>query len=158
MKQAPEVENYYDEDHKLYNRSTFFLSAITNKLVHAASSLLRRKYGIGIVEWRCVAMLVEHPGINASRICDISGMNKSLVSQALAKLETLGFVMTPEEARYQKPKPIELTEAGRVLYDTHITVVENAEKEITQGLSAQEHDELIRMLRLIYRNVTNLDW
>jgi DNA-binding MarR family transcriptional regulator len=73
----------------LENYITYHFTVIANRTSRGASALFRNRFGVGVVEWRCMVMLAMQEGVSAARISEVSGINKSLVSRSLAKLEKL---------------------------------------------------------------------
>ena len=155
-KSSPPPTPSPDENFGFFKSPTFFFSAIANKQTHASSSQLRKDFGIGIVEWRCMAMLSLEESVSAARICQVGGMNKSLVSKALNKLQQLNYVEPTSSAGTQKPVLLKLTTAGQTLFQKMLKRAFIAETESTKGLSQEEQHELLRMLKIIYNNIEGL--
>lgn len=145
-----------EQEHVQYNlnqRSTFFITAISNKLTQHATTLLKTDFSIGLVDWRCIATLGYEKNCSAAMICKISGMNKSLVSLSLSSLRELGYVMRDEESLTKKPEILMLSESGIKLHQDIIKKVHHFESELTEGLSDDERSEFIRLLTLVYKKV-----
>lgn len=134
-------------------RSTFFITAISNKLTQHATSLLKSDFAIGLVDWRCIATLGYEITCSAAMICKISGMNKSLVSQSLCRLRELGYVVRDEGSISKKPEMLKLSETGIDLHQEIIKKVHHFETELTEGLNEEERSEFIRLLGHVYKKM-----
>lgn len=141
----------------LENYCTFFFVVIANRLSRGASAHYRSEYGIGVVEWRCLVSLAMERSTTAARISQTSSMNKSLVSRSLSKLEEMGFVEDCDSSSKRKPRLLRLTSKGMKLYDQMVEDTLKREKDLRAGLSDQDIDNLLRMLRVLMRNSGTLD-
>lgn len=139
--------------YNLNQRSTFFITAISNKLTQHATSLLKSDFAIGLVDWRCIATLAYETSCSAALICKISGMNKSLVSQSLSCLRELGYVVRDESSVSKKPEFLKLSETGIDLHQEIIKKVHHFETELTEGLNEEERGEFIRLLTHVYKKM-----
>ena len=141
----------------LENYCTFFFVVIANRLSRGASAHYRREYGVGVVEWRCLVSLAMEKSTTAARISQTSSMNKSLVSRALSKLEELDIVEDCDTSSKRKPRLLKLTDKGLDLYDRMVEDTLKRETDLRAGLSDQDVDNLLRMLRILMRNSDTLD-
>ena len=71
----------------LDNYIPFLLSAIGNKWSRSSSGLYLKEFGVGVTEWRIIAMLAIEPRITAYRICQVIGLDKAATSRALKAME-----------------------------------------------------------------------
>jgi DNA-binding MarR family transcriptional regulator len=128
------------------------LTFASNKLSHGASEKYRRLFGVGITEWRILAMLAVEPGIPATRICQLIGTDKALVSRVIQKLTTQGLVVADTDRRNGSRHVIQLTKEGERLHDRVLIVVLAREKILLSAFTKQEADTLVELLhRLIDR-------
>ena len=141
----------------LENYCSYYFIVIANRLSRGASAIYREKFGVGVVEWRCMVMLAMEEGVNAARISEVSSINKSLVSRALAKLEEQEYIEDYSGSTKRKPRLMQFTSAGRRLYEQMLEVTLLREKKFRKGLSGAEVSELLRMLRILFDNTDALD-
>jgi DNA-binding MarR family transcriptional regulator len=138
----------------LFSSSTFFFSAIANKQTHIASTRFRKEYGIGIIEWRCLAMLKAAGQVSASQICAAGGMNKSLVSRAISRLQQLEHIKAVPGS--QKPLLLEMTQSGNSLFRKMFQLALEIEQNSMDGLDEQERKLFLALLKKVYSNVEGL--
>lgn len=141
----------------LENYVTYRLVVIANRTSRGASALFQKRFGVGVVEWRCMVMLAMEEGPSAARISEVSGINKSLVSRALAKLTQLSYVEDYSGSTSRKPRRLQFTPSGKALYEQMVEVVIRRENRLRQGLSKSEVAELLRLLRILFDNADELD-
>ena len=70
----------------------YLITAIHN----TAASLFAQKYsaqfGLGLNEWSCIALLASEDNISATRICEVGGFDRSIVSRSINALIDRGYV------------------------------------------------------------------
>lgn len=126
---------------------------ISNKLTHGGATLYRRLFGVGITEWRILAMLAVEPNIPAHRICQVIGFDKALVSRVVQVLAKRRLVSVKPDAHDSRRHVICLTPEGRRLHDRIIVVALEREKLLLSGVSPQELDVLVNLLGRLLGNV-----
>jgi DNA-binding MarR family transcriptional regulator len=138
------------------DRSVLFLAtAFANKLSKGASRRLKKVLGIGLMEWRVVCNLGVEPGLSAARIAEISGVDKSVVSRAVAELERQKLVAADDQRGRQTA--LRLTAAGQALHDRGVLRADGREESLLDGFSAAERDQLIAFLKRLTVNLDRLD-
>ncbi|MEM7347670.1 MAG: hypothetical protein AAF485_25835, partial [Chloroflexota bacterium] len=63
--------------------TSYYLTAIYNKLTSGASRIYRDEFNIGIVDWRIIATLASEAYITASRVSRITNIDKGSISKSL---------------------------------------------------------------------------
>jgi DNA-binding MarR family transcriptional regulator len=128
------------------------LTFLANKLSRGASAIYRREFDVGINDWRVMSQLALEPGIPASRICAVVGLDKAVVSRSLAVLEQHGLVVGADTRR----RLMSLTPAGRTLHDRIILVALERERRLVECLSATERETLIDLLGRLHRRLPDV--
>ena len=122
------------------------LTSLTNNLSSGASACYRRHFGIGIVEWRVLAMLAVENHISANRIVQVIGLDKSAVSRALQMLEREGYVSTEVDCKDARRHTVSLTRSGRQLHDRVLVTALERERLLLADFTEQEVDVLVGFL------------
>ncbi len=125
---------------------SYYLTVLANKLSSGASRLYLEHYGIGIIEWRMVAMLALEPGASPVRICQFIGLDKGAVSREMRKLETKGYVTVQDDPDSPRRRNLALTPTGYALHDEVLRIALERERRLLKGLSADEVDTLLSLL------------
>jgi DNA-binding MarR family transcriptional regulator len=134
----------------------YYVRAIANRLAQAASRLYQRKFGIGLTEWSCLSTLGKEEEISASRICEMSGFDKALVSRGLGSLEAKGFIQSSPVEDHNRRRLIRFTPTGRSLYLEIRELALIREQRLLEGLTRPERSALLASLRVMQRNATRL--
>lgn len=132
---------------------TYYIVALANQISTQASNDYRHRFGIGVMEWRCLVFISIERTATASRIAALSKMDKALVSRALKKLKAMDLVRYAAADSDGRRRPLELTEQGVAM---HAKVLESAignEQQLRAGLSDQDVREFLRVARQMQENV-----
>ncbi|WLH38257.1 MarR family transcriptional regulator [Pseudomonas sp. FP2196] len=130
------------------------LTFLTNKMASGASACYRKHFGIGIVEWRVLAMLAVEDHISANRVVQAIGLDKGAVSRALKSLEHDGYVSTEIDAGDARRYTVSLTSAGRKVHDEVLVTALERERLLLATLS---NDEIEMLIDFLHRMSDQLD-
>ncbi|HEY4030994.1 MAG TPA: MarR family transcriptional regulator [Caulobacteraceae bacterium] len=139
------------------DRSVLFLTtAFANKLSKGASRRLKKALGIGLMEWRVVCNLGAEPGRSAVRIAEVSGVDKSVVSRAVAELERQGLITAQVEPPGRQTA-LRLTPTGQALHDRGVRRADEREQRLLEGFNPEEQDRLVDFLKRLTANLERLE-
>jgi DNA-binding MarR family transcriptional regulator len=127
-----------------------FLPYRLNVVGWFASRALARIYGehfgIGIPEWRVIAMLGEFGKLTSRDIGELSQMHKTKVSRAVTELDSRGLVMRSENRNDRREAFVELSAPGRRIYDEIVPMALAFEQRLLDGISPDERTTFERVL------------
>ncbi|MEC7762081.1 MAG: MarR family winged helix-turn-helix transcriptional regulator [Pseudomonadota bacterium] len=148
-----------NEGHRVVSLDTFIpglLSRIDNALSRGASQVFRRDFGIGMVEWRVMAMLAIEPRIHAVRVCEVTSCDKGQVSRALASLHDQGIVTGEVVGADPRKKKWWLTDKGYAIHDQLFAVALAREERLIEGCDTDDLEAFLRVARIMEKNVAKL--
>ena len=134
----------------------FLLTALANKLSIRSSQRLRRRLDVGLMEWRIVALLGVEGQVTPARVAQVAGVDKSVVSRAVAALQRRGYVTVTAAAQPGRQTLLRLTADGRALHDRGMPGVREGERLLVDGLSSEEERALVDLLKRMTANVARL--
>lgn len=137
----------------LLSYAPYLIRSIANRLAQADSTYLAHNFGIGLNEWSCIALLALEPNIPATRICDVSGFDKGVISRSINSLEAKGLVKSELAPNKSRLRLINLTENGWQLYDETRAYSREREERLLAGLLPQDRDKLKRLLNVVHANM-----
>ncbi|GGF66771.1 MarR family winged helix-turn-helix transcriptional regulator [Alteromonas lipolytica] len=129
------------------------ITFLANKLSASASNLYRKEFGVGIVEWRIMALLAVEQNITANYICSVIGLDKALVSRTVKQMKSSGFITLEKSSTDSRYSLIALTKEGIKLHNDIIKVALAREKRLLEVLSDDESDMLINLLQKLNKQV-----
>lgn len=133
------------------------LNFLSNKLSAGASKCYRKHFGVGVVEWRMLSMLAVENGVTANRICQVIGLDKSLVSRSLQQLQQAHYVTSQVDSRDARRYTVSLTDQGRALHDRIYRVAMEREQRLLADLSPAEVDVLVNLLERMHGRVESVN-
>ena len=71
----------------IHRYAPFLLNAVNGAWQRKSAAIYREKFGIGIVDWRVLSMLMIEPRITANRICEAIRIDKAAASRSLKVLD-----------------------------------------------------------------------
>lgn len=133
------------------------LNWVANKLNRGSSSVYRKRFGIGITEWRVMALLAIEGEVTANRVVEFIGLNRGATSRALQALEERGLVSVRASGTDGRAKLNTLTKAGKQLHREMLPVVLDRERRLLRHLSPSEVDVLIELLHRLHATLPELE-
>ena len=127
--------------------ASFLVVALANRLSASASRAYMRHFGVGVMEWRALALLAAGPGITANQIAQTSGIDKSSVSRAVQSLVRRGFVQAGEDKADNRRILLSLTPEGLKLHDRTIVAFLAREERLLNGFSEEERQAFFAFLK-----------
>ncbi len=141
----------------LENHAPALLNLLASRLNVGANALYREKFGVGVTEWRVMALLAVEAPVPAARISQAIGLDKAPVSRCLAGLEQAGLVRVKLDGADARRRPVALTAIGRRLHDRIIKLALDREAKLLAGLNAAERKTLLALLNRLHANLAAVE-
>src|SRR3974390_2800763 len=129
-----------------------YLTYLSGKISSSASAAYRPQFGVGIPDWRIMALLANEPWITAGRICDVIGLDKAAVSRSVREMKRADIVETGDNPYRQL---IALTRKGLALHDRIVRLSLARERHLLKDFSAAERKQLINFLARMHAQVVD---
>ncbi len=116
------------------------LSIASNKISQAIAREYQERYGLGVTEWRVIAILARFDGngLSGRAVAERAAMDKVAVSRALARLVAAGRVQRAVHHADKRCSVLRLTAAGWAIHDAVAPRARRLEKALLAGLDARE--------------------
>jgi len=134
----------------------FFLVTVNSALSRGASTQYRKKFGVGIVDWRIIAMLAIEQGIMASRICEVIALDKAATSRALKHLAKMGLVRFVVSDRDPRKRRWWLSDAGEKLHDEIMISALERERMLIKNVAPDDLEAYLRVMRQMRSNLDSI--
>lgn len=122
------------------------LSIVSNTVSQAIADDYQERHGLGVTEWRVMAVLARFDGLSAREVAERTAMDKVAVSRALARLVDAGRVRREIHENDKRRSVLGLTAAGWAIHDEVAPMARLREREFLARLSAEECAWLGRIL------------
>lgn len=98
--------------------SIFFkLVRVVNLTSRPFVETLSRAHALSLNEWRAMVVLASHPGVAASEVAELTGLDKMSVSRAITGLERHGRIVRRTDPADARRMQLMLSEPGRKLFE-----------------------------------------
>lgn len=120
----------------------FRVLGIASRLTQGFINRYTSQFGIGLPEWRTLAMLGQFGAIPSIRIAELADMDRGAISRAVAWLEEKDLVRRIDDPTHKRRKIVALTAAGKRLHD-RISVFAQARQRRAMALLSRAEQELL---------------
>ncbi|AMM24301.1 MarR family winged helix-turn-helix transcriptional regulator [Variovorax sp. PAMC 28711] len=119
--------------------SVFFkLVRVVNLTARPFQQRVGRQHQLTLNEWRTLAVLAAEPGITATQVSDLTGLDKMAVSRALTGLKQHKRVQRHDDPTDQRRSRLYLTAAGKALFEVASAEAQAREAELFAGVDTAE--------------------
>ena len=132
------------------------LTHLAIKLSGGAAAIYRRKFGIGITDWRIMALLAGEPWMTAGRVTELYGYDKAAVSRTLSSMLAKGLIETRFHGKNRRRQHIALTSDGLKMHDAVVEIARSREAQLISGLTEEERGAVLRLLTLMSAEIPKL--
>lgn len=122
------------------------LSVLSNRISSAIAREYSQRFALGVTEWRVMAVLGRYPGLSASKVARRTAMDKVAVSRAVARLLEAGRLERAFDDDDRRRSVLRLSPAGQAVYDQVAPLALDFERQVLDGMPAEERDLLFRLL------------
>ena len=128
------------------------LSVLSNRISSAIADVYADRFGIGVTEWRTIAVLGQHPGLSANGVVQRTAMDKVAVSRAVASLLAKRLVLRDHAVDDRRRSVLRLSRAGRKLHAQVAPLALQMDQTLLSGLSPADRRRLHRLLSQLERS------
>ncbi len=114
------------------------LSVLSNRISADIAALYQDRFGIGVTEWRVMAVLGRFPEVSAFEVAERTAMDKVAVSRAVNALVERGLVQRDTHAEDRRRSVLALSDSGRAVYDQIVPLALDYERRLLEALSPAE--------------------
>jgi DNA-binding MarR family transcriptional regulator len=122
----------------------------SNKVSRLIAETYQARFGLSVWEWRIIAVLGEEgggAGRTAQSLVEATAMDKVTVSRAVRGLVDRSLLRRDKHASDGRASLLRLTDEGQGVYAEIAPMAIKVERELIDGLNAQELDGLAVLLR-----------
>jgi DNA-binding MarR family transcriptional regulator len=142
MSPDPQASPSLDLEHFLPYR----LSVLSNRVSGAIARVYSERFGLGVTEWRVMAVLGRYPDLSAGEVAQRTAMDKVAVSRAVASLVESGRVERETHGDDRRRSVLRLTDEGRSIHDAVAPLALAFERRLLDGMAPDEREVLFRLL------------
>lgn len=133
------------------------LVVLADEISRTVAQIYNDRFNLTRPEWRVMASLQELGPVSATEICAHSTQDKMTVSRAVANLEANGLLQRNDDPQDRRNKRLELTQAGRVLYQKLVPLALAREEYLIETLTPEERNCLDKLLTTLLQRARELE-
>ena len=122
------------------------LSVLSNRISQDIARLYADRFGLGITEWRVLAVLGRRDDLSAREVAERTAMDKVAVSRAVASLQAAGRIERDTHGDDRRRSVLRLSPAGRAIYEDVAPMALAYQRRLLEGLDPDERATLDRLL------------
>lgn len=146
---SPAADPHAGHGHAVLELERFLpyrLSVLSNRISQTIAHAYDRRFGLGVTEWRVMAVLGRYPDLSANEVARRTAMDKVAVSRAVARLLQRGLLQRAMHADDRRRSVLALSEAGYGVYDQVAPLALAFERRLLAGMAEDERALLFRLL------------
>lgn len=122
------------------------LSVLSNRISQDIAALYSERFGLGITEWRVMAVLGAHSPLSAGTVAERTAMDKVAVSRAVSNLLGKKYLNRRTDRRDARRSELALSAKGRAVFDQIVPLALDIEAKILSVLPESEQQHLLAIL------------
>ena len=122
------------------------LSVLSNRISQDIARLYAERFGLGITQWRILAVLGRYPDLSATQVAERTAMDKVAVSRAVAGLLEAGLLRRRAHGADRRRSVLELSARGYRVYDQVAPLALAYERRLLAGLDPADRAALHHLL------------
>ena len=141
----------------LENFLPYRLAVLSHTVSTTIAQVYEERFSLSIPEWRVIAILGRYPGLSAVEVAERTVMDKVAVSRAVTKLLKNGRVDREFADADRRRSILNLSEEGRRVHDEVAPLALQFERDLLQGLDADETAKLDVIMDRLLAHARTLD-
>jgi DNA-binding MarR family transcriptional regulator len=130
------------------------LSVLSNQVSRGIAETYAGRFGLGVTEWRVIAILGRYPDLTATEVAERAAMDKVAVSRAVRRLLDVALIRRREGDADRRTRHLRLSKAGIEVFDAIAPAALAYERRLLEQLDPEERavfeqvvDKLLRASR-----------
>ena len=141
---------------ELHRWFPYRFSRIANEVSLCLHHAYHARWGISVPGWRIITVLAEYAPLASKDVAEETAMDVVQVTRAVHELFQKKLVLRREDQVDRRRVSLELSAAGRRLYQEVVPYARQLEDELLHGLSVAERTSLAALLDRVQANAGRL--
>ena len=125
-------------------------SVAAERMSRVFAERYEREFGVGIPEWRVMAVLGERAPRSTQQVIEATEMDRVKVSRAVIRLADKGLLARRPHPSDQRAHMLSLTRRGQGVYRQIVPLARKLQAELAAALTPEEMQALNRMLAKLH--------
>lgn len=134
----PDFDDNFPDTQVILQFLTYRLSRVHSKLNAQANKILNDQAGIGLSQWRIIALIGTAEKVRSSELSRAAALDKGLVSRNLKTMIADGIVASEPDPEDHRAHNLRLTPKGMELFHETLPHMRRRQQHLTASLTRQE--------------------
>ena len=157
IRTGPVIDNDPESPLLLEAFLPYRMAVTGNRISKAFAREYEKTFGLGIPEWRALAVLGRFQPVSSNEVSERTAMDKAKVSRAITRLIASGLITRRTNPADQRLLKLTLSRKGRKVYDRIVPRALDWERRLMDGLDQQERAMLKSLLNKLDARVDALE-
>ncbi len=122
------------------------LSVLSNRISQDIAGLYEERFGIGITEWRVIAVLGRYPDLSANEVAERTAMDKVAVSRAVRSLVDKDLVQQTFSGVDRRRSELRLSRKGFRIFDEIVPLALDYQRQLQAAFTDTERVQFLRLV------------
>ena len=133
----------------------FKLNTTAEIITRNFAEICTAKLNLSRSQWRILVLLEQHQLLTAKEICELTNMEKVMVSRAVKELEERKLIKRKINKSDKRSLFLELTAKGKKSIQKLMPAVSDWQKDLKKKVGARNYNQLVSMLDDVKTKIEN---
>ena len=133
----------------------FKLNTTAEIIARDFAEMCTAKLNLSRSQWRILVLLEQHQSLTAKQICELTNMEKVMVSRAVKELEERKLIKRKVNKSDKRSLFLDLTAKGKKSIEKLMPEVSDWQKDLKKKLGARNYNQLVSMLDEVKTKIVN---
>jgi len=134
-----------------------YIMGVANRLANGASNHYRRRFNLGMSEWRAMIALGESEALIVREVAEMADLDYAAASKSVRFLQERGLVSIEQTSSRGRAAIVRLTEEGAELQAKLRESARQRQERLVAGFSPAELETLWALLRRVEAQVSRMN-
>lgn len=134
-----------------------YIMGVANRLASGASNYYRRRYGMGMPEWRTMMAIGSGSGRIVREVAEMADLDYAAASKSLKSLQERGYVVVEQTNRRGRAAIPSLTPEGQVIYRQLRQSAKKRQDRLLAAFAPAEIEQLWALLRRVEQQIPHMN-
>ncbi|MEJ1156967.1 MarR family winged helix-turn-helix transcriptional regulator [Prosthecomicrobium sp. N25] len=127
----------------------YLVNVLASRTSRELAGVYEARFGISIPEWRVIAHLAQNRNVSVREIHERVDMDKSKVSRAAARLESVGLIEKKVNPADRRLVELRLTRKGHKLFAEIVPLALDYEARLLSALTPEDRAAFVRAVGIL---------
>ncbi|CAN7770906.1 MarR family winged helix-turn-helix transcriptional regulator [Pseudorhodoferax sp. LjRoot39] len=134
-----------------------YIMGVANRLANGASNHYRKRFNLGMSEWRAMMALGQSPELIVREVAEMADLDYAAASKSVRVLQERDLVSVEQTSRRGRAAIVRLTAQGTEVYGKLRVSAEQRQERLVSAFDPAEVEVLWSLLRKVEQQVPHMN-